>query len=397
MRGLAGEKTLLKRLNRAAILRLVWEHPGISRSAVAGRIGITKSTVSQLVAELEAERWLSSGAGGAGNAPGRPSIPLTLNADQLALIGVELGLESINAVAVDPFGRVLAQCEVTGRHLRVEVALEQLAKALVTLRSSTALAGRTLLGMGVGVPGPVDVGRGLLLHAPNQGWKNIPIQQMIAQQHPDIPRVFVDNDANLAAFAEYMFGAHKHSADLLYLYLNDGIGGGLILEHGLYRGRLGFAGEVGHMNVLPEGSCCSCGSRGCAETLLSWRSVQGAVKQLTGSELSVQQMLEAMREGNEDLRRAIQQTGTYLGIFLGNLANIFDPQLLIVGGPIADLGDAILEPALAEMKQRMFGAEFRSVTVKRCAFSTNACAIGAAGYAFHDLLQNKSDDLPRLE
>ena len=86
-----------------------------------------------------------------------------------------------------------------------------------------------------------------------------------------------------------------------------------------------------------------------------------------------------------------------MGIFLGNLANIFDPQLLIVGGPIADLGDEILEPALLEMKQRMFGAEFRSVTVKRCAFSTNACAIGAAGYAFHDLLQNKSDDLPRLE
>ena len=318
MRGLAGEKTLLKRLNRAAILRLVWEHPGISRSAVAGRIGITKSTVSQLVAELETERWLSSGAGGAGRAPGRPSIPLTLNADRLMLIGVELGLESINAVAVDPFGRVLAQSKVAGRHQRVEVALEQLAMVLKTLRSSAALSGRTLLGMGVGVPGPVDVGRGLLLHAPNQGWKNVPIRQMILAQIPDIPRVFVDNDANLAAFAEYMFGAHKHSADLLYLYLNDGIGGGLILEHGLYRGRLGFAGEVGHMNVLPDGACCSCGSRGCAETLLSWRSVQSAAKQLTGAEMGVLEILEALRGGNEDLRRMIAQTGTYLGVFLGS-------------------------------------------------------------------------------
>lgn len=397
MRGLAGEKTLLKRLNRAAILRLVWEHPGISRSAVAGKIGITKSTVSQLVAELESERWLSSGAGGAGHAPGRPSIPLTLNANQLVLIGVEFGLESINAVAVDPFGCVLAQCKVAGKHLRVEVALKQLAKALKILRSSPALKGRTLLGMGVGVPGPVDVARGLLLHAPNQGWKNVPIQQMILAQTPDIPRVFVDNDANLAAFAEYMFGAHKHSADLLYLYLNDGIGGGLILEHGLYRGRLGFAGEVGHMNVLPDGPCCSCGSHGCAETLLSWRSVRATVKGLTGRELSILEILEALRGGNDDLQRSIAQTGKYLGIFLGSLANIFDPKLLIVGGSIADLGDAILEPALLEMKQRMFGAEFRSVTVQRCAFSSNACAIGAAGYAFHDLLQNKSADLPRLE
>ena len=396
MRGLAGEKTLLKRLNRAAILRLVWEQPGISRSAVATKIGITKSTVSQLVAELEAERWLSSGSSDAGHAPGRPSIPLTLNADQLVLIGVELGLASINAVAVDPFGRVLAQSKVTGRHSHVEIALKQLAQVLKGLRSSVALKGRTLLGMGVGVPGPVDVGRGLLLHAPNQGWKNIPIRQMILAQIPDISRVFVDNDANLAAFAEYMFGAHKHSADLLYLYLNDGIGGGLILEHGLYRGRLGFAGEVGHMNVLPDGPRCSCGSRGCAETLLSWRSVQGAAKRLTGTDLSVPEMLEALRGGNEDLRRAIEQTGTYLGIFLGSLANIFDPKLLIVGGPIAELGDAIFKPALLEMKQRMFGAEFRSVTVERCAFSSNACAIGAAGYAFHDLLQNKTDDLPRL-
>lgn len=397
MRGLAGEKTLLKRLNRAAILRLVWEQPGISRSVVAQEIGITKSTVSQLVAELESERWLSSGAGGAGNTPGRPSIPLSLNADQLALIGVELGLESVNAVAVDPFGRVLAQCNVKGRHERVAVALEQLAEVLKTLRSNRSLQGRTLLGMGVGVPGPVDVGRGLLLHAPNQGWKNVPIQRMILAQIPDIPRVFVDNDANLAAFAEYMFGAHKHSADLLYLYLNDGIGGGLILEHGLYRGRLGFAGEVGHMNVLPDGAHCSCGSRGCAETLLSWRSVQATTKRLTGTEMGVLEILEALRNGHQQLRLAIEQTGTYLGIFLGSLANIFDPKLLIVGGPIAELGDAILEPALLEMNRRMFGNEFRSVTVERCAFSNNACAIGAAGYAFHDLLQNKTDDLPQLE
>jgi predicted NBD/HSP70 family sugar kinase len=396
MRGLAGEKTLLKRLNRAAILRLVWEQPGVSRSGVAQTIGITKSTVSQLVAELHDEGWLSSDLPDVGSTPGRPSIPLHLNAGALALIGVELGVEGINAVAVDPRGQVLARAHAAGQHATVAGALTALEGCVATLRRSAPLRARTVLGVGVGVPGPVDVARGMLLHAPNLGWRNIALQRMLDERLGGLGRVFVDNDANLAVFAEYMFGAHRHSADLLYVYISDGIGGGLILGHGLYRGRVGFAGEIGHINVLPNGPRCSCGSRGCAETLFSWRALHATVRGHTGRDLEPCELRAAVDAGDRALHALVTQAGKHLGLFLGTLANVFDPKVLIVGGPITDLSRLILEPAQAEMQRRMFGAEFRSVQLERCAFSTDACAIGAAGYAFHALLQNKTDDLPRL-
>lgn len=397
MRGLAGEKTLLKRLNRAAILRLVWEQPGISRTGVAERIGITKSTVSQLVGEMECEGWLQSGSSDAGNTPGRPAIPLTLNADSLALIGVELGLDAITAVAVDPYGRVLASATQAGKHPKVADALQHLGSMVARLRADPAVNGRSVLGMGVGVPGPVDVTRGLLLYAPNSGWKNLPLNDMIAAQTPNLPRIFVDNDANLAVFAEYMFGVHKHSADLMYLYLNNGIGGGLILEHQLYRGRHGFAGEVGHMSIVPNGPRCSCGNRGCAETLFSWSALRAKLELETKREMDISALLHALENGDEIVRRSVTQAGKYLGIFLSNLANAFDPKLLILGGPLAELGDWILVPALKEMHKRMFGDEFRQVSLEVCVYASNAGAIGAAGYAFHALMQNKTDDLPKLE
>ncbi len=395
MRGLAGEKTLLKRLNRAAILRLVWENPGISRSAVSERMGITKSTVGQLVQELESEGWLSSGQTDLGSNPGRPSIPLTFNHGRFGMIGVELGLDAINAVAVDPYGHILAQAKFKGS-TELPVALKRLKQALGKLRADPALQARDLLGVGVGVPGPVDVSHDLLLYAPNLSWKNLPLSAMILTELPELQHVYVDNDANLAVFSEYMFGAHKHSSDLLYLYLNNGIGGGLILEHQLYRGQRGFAGEIGHMTILPNGTKCSCGNHGCAETLCSWRAVKANLKRELGYDMSVSDTLERLSAGDPQVRRIIHKAGVYLGIFLGNLTNIFDPKLLIVGGPIADLGAAILGPALNEMHKRMFGTEFRNVSLEPCAFGEDACAVGAAGYAFHELLQSKTSDLPTL-
>jgi predicted NBD/HSP70 family sugar kinase len=396
MRGLAGEKTLLKRLNRAAILRSVWENPGISRSGVAERMGVTKSTVSQAVTELEAEGWLSSGGSAdASSLPGRPSIPLSLNAERIALVGVEVGFETINALAVDPYGRVLAHAQAQG-DTRLSVALERVKTVLCDVRRSPELLERCLLGVGVGVPGPVEVRQGLVLHAPNLNWRNVPLRQLLSEQNPDLPRVHVDNDANLAVFAEYMFGAHRHSADLLYLYLGEGIGGGLILGHQLYRGQRGFAGEIGHITLVPNGKKCSCGNRGCAETLCSWRAVRLELARQFGGEVRLEQVLTALESGDDGVKRVVATAGRSLGVFLSNLANIFDPKVLIVGGPLADLERHVLEPALEEMHRRLFGDEFRNVHLEPCAFGENACAIGAAGYAFHALLQNNTADLPSL-
>lgn len=395
MRGIAGEKNLLKRLNRAAILRLVWQESGISSSAVASRIGITKSTVSQSVAELEALGWLERGDGSDNGAVmGRPSIPLCLASNNLALIGAEVRIGEINVVATDVYGGVLVHHQQRGQYQQVSSALDDLTSGIKTVLKSQELLKRNVLGVGVGVPGPVDPSQGLVLHAPNLGWKRIALHTMLLERLQKI-NLSVDNDANMAVFAEYMFGRFKQSADLLYLYIETGIGGGLILGHQLYRGRRGFAGEVGHMTVLPNGAKCSCGNQGCAETLFSTWVLLDQYKKETGKSISLEQLLHALETGDTIAKKIVQKAGMYLGIFLGSLANIFDPKLIIIGGSFGQLGGHILGPAEREIHKRLFGDEFREVQLEQCEFGSNASAIGAAGYIWHQLLQN-AEELPVL-
>ncbi len=396
MRGIAGEKTLLKRLNRAATLRLVWQEPGISRSALAERIGITKSTVSQSVAELEAEGWLESGNNDLSTAPGRPSIPLKLNHQNFALIGAEIRVKDINVVAVDAYGTVLAQVQQHGDYRNVSQALDHLEQSIRSILVHPHLEQRRVLGVGIGAPGPVDTAQGLVLHAPNLGWKRIALHTMILERLPDLPNLHVDNDANFAVFAEYMFGQYKQSADLMYLYIETGIGGGLILGHQLHRGRRGFAGEIGHMTILPNGSRCSCGNQGCAETLFSTWALLESYQKETNQTINIETFLEKLRAQDPVVKRIVHKAGMYLGIFLGSLANVFDPKLMIIGGSFAQLGNNILEPAEKEIHKRLFGDEFRSIALETCVFGTNASAIGAAGFVWHDILQN-TEELPALK
>jgi predicted NBD/HSP70 family sugar kinase len=395
VRGVAGEKNLLKRLNRAAILRLVWQEPGISRSTVAARIGITKSTVSQSVAELEELGWLESGSSDNTTALGRPSIPLRLAVQNLALIGAEVRISEMNVVATDVYGNVLAQHQQQGNYQHVSKALEDLSGGIKTVLKSQELMGRCVLGVGVGVPGPVDPSQGLVLHAPNLGWKRIALHTMLLERLP-LGNLSVDNDANMAVFAEYMFGRFKQSADLLYLYIETGIGGGLILGHRLYRGRRGFAGEIGHMTVLPGGSRCSCGNQGCAETLFSTWVLLEQYKKETGQTIDLDQLLGLLEQADPIAKKLVQKAGMYLGIFLGSLANVFDPKLMVIGGAFAKLGNHLLEPAEREIHKRLFGDEFRTVQLEPCEFGSNASAIGAAGYIWHQLLQN-AEELPNLK
>jgi predicted NBD/HSP70 family sugar kinase len=270
-----------------------------------------------------------------------------------------------------------------------------LAGGIKTVLKSQELMRRSVLGVGVGVPGPVDPTQGLVLHAPNLGWKRIALQTMLSERLP-LANLCVDNDANMAVFAEYMFGRFKQSADLMYLYIETGIGGGLILGHQLYRGGRGFAGEIGHMTVLPGGSRCSCGNQGCAETLFSTWVLLEQYKKETGRTIDLPQLLGLLEQSDPIAKKLVQKAGMYLGIFLGSLANVFDPKLMVIGGAFAQLGSHILEPAEREIHKRLFGDEFRTVQLEPCEFGSNACAIGAAGYIWHQLLQN-AEELPTLE
>ncbi len=386
---LAGDHPLLRRVNHAAVIRLVWKYPGISRSELAARIGITKSGMSLLVQELLDEGWLQDGVSSAAINPGRPSIPLFVDKDRFALIGVEIDVRRLNAVCIDPYGSKIGSLYEDGDFRPLQATLERVADLVRRLKTRAEQAGRTVLGVGVGVPGPVDLAHGLVKTAPNLGWNNISLHQLLADALPEVSadRIFVDNDANLSAMAEYLFANDRRSSDLLYIRLAYGIGGGVLHDHKLTRGRHGFAGEIGHMTILPNGPKCSCGNAGCAEMLCSFRGIQHALARETGETLEMPQVQERLDRGDEATLRVVRRAGTYLGIFAANLVNALDPEVVIVGGLGAALGDALLEPARREMTRRVFGRAHRTVPLLRSEFGLDDCALGAAGFVWHNLLQ----------
>jgi predicted NBD/HSP70 family sugar kinase len=388
-RSLTGDLTLLRRLNHAAVIRLVWENPGISRSEVAARIGITKSAVSLLVQEVIQEGWLFDGDSNGTSTPGRPSIPLRINAERFALIGFELDVTRLNAVSIDPYGTRISSVHQDGDVYNLRETLTRLEDAAQTLQAHAAAQGREVLGVGIGVLGPVDLERELLTFAPNIGWENIPMHRLASEHLPFISpeRVFVDNEANLAAMSEYLFGAHKGCGNILYIHLAHGIGGGLIHDHRLYRGRHGFAGEIGHVTIVPNGPKCSCGNRGCAETLFSLNALEREMHKETGEHVNLQGIIARLEQGDPLAEHIVGRAAKHLGVFIGNLVNTLDPEVVIVGGQVAELGEALLEPARLEMQRRLFGKTHRSIAVERVSHGLDAPAMGAAGFAWHRLLQ----------
>jgi predicted NBD/HSP70 family sugar kinase len=393
-RALAGDQTLLRQMNRTAIIRAVWETPGVSRSEVAQRVGLTKSTVSLLTGELIHEGWLADGESSIASTPGRPSIPLRINAERFALLGVEVGVHELNAVSIDPNGTVLREEHVHGDFRNLRVALEQVSILAHRLDSLAHREGRDVVGVGIGVPGPVNTASQVLAVAPNLGWSNIPLERLLHEHlSPSLgARVFVDNDANLSAMSEYLFGPNRHCSDLLYIYIAHGIGGGLMLNHAIYRGRHGFAGEIGHITMNPNGPKCSCGNHGCAETLFSVHAIERDVFEATNERLSLEQTRQRLLYGDRDVTRVLHRAATHLGVFVSNLVNALDPEVVVIGGPIMELGEALLEPARREMQRRLFGKTHRTVELRRSVFDGNECAIGAAGFAWHNLLETAGKD-----
>ena len=244
-------------------------------------------------------------------------------------------------------------------------------EALETVRrdhGEGAAPGR-LLRVGIGFGGPVDHKEGVVLrshHVP--GWDGYPLREAV-EQRLDAP-VVLDNDANAAALGEALFGAGRGSRDLLYVNVGTGIGAGIVLNGRLHHGQHGMAGEIGHVTVLPDGPECGCGKRGCLEALASGRSLGRRAREAAaaeprdaarlvalagGSAAAIQgpHVVEAAAAGDALAARLVEETAGYLGLALGNAANLLDPALIVLGGGLAAAGDVLFAPLGAAVRQHL--------------------------------------------
>jgi glucokinase-like ROK family protein len=249
-----------------------------------------------------------------------------------------------------------------------------------------------LLGVSVSVPGLVDQNTGNVLLAPNMGWHDIPLFSVLQEAFPDTP-IFVDNEANVAALGEYFFGVARDYSEILYLSAGVGLGGAMVINGRVFRGRTGVAGEFGHMTMEPNGKLCTCGNRGCWETLVSQQAlfdhIRAAVNNIDDtSQLSIQTVFLAAQAGDELARDAFAEIGRCLGIGAASLVNALNPDLVMLGGTMCIAGEFILPALRQELTARAMRWNEAATDVVLAQYGTDASLMGGVAKVFQAILTN---------
>ena len=379
------DQHLLKDLNRMAVVRQLSAWPGQSRAGLAESLQLTKSTVSALVKELIHEGWLLEREVVATGELGRRPTPLFLDPGRLVLLGSEIGVDGVHVVATSLSGDVLARARSPLDASRdPHLALVRAAKLLLQVHARLDTPAQQVIGIGVGLPGGVEEPSGHLHFAHNLGWRDLPAGRLLAEHLRATPLqgtpLFVQNDADVAAFGEMEFGTDSRPDPLIYLSLGLGVGAGVIVDDRLLTGAHGLAGEVGHMTLELDGPRCSCGRRGCAEALIGFRAMLPAGDD--GGLAEIQQRLHSKQAGCTE---AVASAGRYLGMLLGNLCAAYDPGRIVLGGAAVELGAPFLEHAFHALESNAGAAGVARPMVTLSRFGADAVAVGAAALARYRL------------
>jgi len=300
---------------------------------------------------------------------------------------VDLGGSKILSVIAQGDGRRLGEDRrSTSAEEGPEVVLERIGVSLETALANAGLQQGDLAAVGICSPGPCDIDSGVISSAPNlPGWRDVPICRYLEERLGVSTRL--ENDANAAALGEHVYGAGRGCRHLIYITVSTGIGGGLIIDGRLYRGATGVAGELGHMTIDPNGPPCGCGNRGCLEALASGTAIAARAEELVaqgGSALLAQEegrltaeaVAQAADQGDIACQGIIRRAGYYLGVGLASYVNIFNPEVIIIGGGLAKVGELLLGPARAEMAARAMREALNAVQLKLAELGDYAGVMG---------------------
>jgi glucokinase len=317
------------------------------------------------------------------------------NKEQRLILGVDLGGTKIATALATAEGEILTRgyCPTLG-----EAGSQAIISSILRTIEETMSLGKVrlsqLLGIGVAAAGIIDSDRGMIITSPNiPNLREVPLKHAVEQRF-GIP-TYVGNDATLAALGEWYFGLKKSVANLIYITVSTGIGGGIIANGKLYTGAYGFAGEVGHMTIDVNGPKCNCGNVGCWEALASGTALaRGAIREirkgantsiaeLVGGDLSridAKIVFQAAMGGDELARKLISRLAYYFGIGLVNLVNIFNPELILIGGGVAKMGDLLLQPAINLVRQRAYVTLAYDVEIKPALLGDDSGVLGAVAF-----------------
>ncbi len=387
----------LRRLNLARLLRRLHVAGSSSRSDLVAFSGLNRSTVGVLVSELAEVGLVAERAGSAGQV-GRPSLRVEAVPGSAVVVAFDLRVDRTIVALVGLGGEVLFRREQ--KHRRVNYTPQSAVRTVVTL-TELALAkapdGASWVGLGIGVPGVVDHVNGRVRLAPNLGWVDVPfgesVLEALAERFGTVPSLTINNDADLGAIAEHVRGAGVHARNLIFLSGDVGIGGGVVIDDRLMTGASGFGGEVGHMVVNPAGRTCRCGATGCWETEIGHDAIVGS-SDSTGSPGEVADVVRAAADGDPDAQAALQSVGEWLGIGLANLVNVFNPEVIVLGGHLRLVFPTVSGIVLRRIHFALPAAR-EQVRIEVPAMNGDSTLIGAAETAFDALLSDPIGVLSR--
>ena len=376
--------------NLSAVLREVHRHGAVSRSELADRTGLYRQTIRSLVGQL-AERGLvdEDGTPTAG-VRGRPSLVVRPRTDTVRVLALDVEVDSLAAAVVSLGGTVLRSVRVARPRDVADPAatIDALAAAAGAVLRAGSRDAQGVLGIGVAVVGLVRRDDGLVRLAPNLGWTDVPLADLVAARLALGVPVAVGNEADLGGMAEHLRGAADGARDVLYVSGEVGIGGGLIVDGRPLDGHRGYAGEIGHLAVNPEGRRCGCGATGCWETEVGEAALvrRAGIADADAGESAVARVLEAADAGDETARRAIADVGRWTGIGLASLVNVLNPEVVVLGGLLARLHPRIADVIDDELRHRATTALREGLVVRPARFGADAPLLGAAELALEPFL-----------
>ncbi len=319
--------------------------------------------------------------------------------DHAYVIAVDLGGTHLRVGAVRSDGTV-EEKEKQGSEARLgsTAVLGLVAQGIRRMAEKIALRRESVTGLAIGIPGIVDRAKGIVHQSPHfPDWKNLEILSFFKSEFPW--PVVVDNDANMAALGEGWKGAARGLKNFVMLTFGTGIGGGIVVDGNLLHGERGFAGEVGHIVIEPEGVQCACGSKGCWEVFVSSHGILRLAEEFEDAEgrekllerfglaglgrLTVRHLYEAALDGDIFSNVVFKRMGYYLGVGLSSLVNILGTETFVLGGGISEAWDFFIEPARKELSERTYREVAESVVLKKAALGDDAALAGGASIFFH--------------
>ncbi len=381
---------LLKDVNRKKILKVIEETGRLSRVEIKNILKIDGKTVTNIANGLIADGLLVS-TGDSSYTGGRRRDLLTLNSEYGYLIGIHLGVYFIRGILTDFKYNIVAEIKtpITPKESKVNL-ISKIKKTLQFLAQNKNIKKEKILGIGFAANGFYNFETGWWIDSVNNmHWKNVEIKKILKEQL-DVP-IYLENSSRVMTLAEERFGGAKKKENFIYIELGEGIGCGIIISGRLYRGANSIAGELGHTIVVPNGQLCSCGNRGCLETVASGWAINKLIKEKISDgakseiikfcddnldNINTDMVFKAFRNGDKLATEVLEMATDYLSIGIANLVNLFNPNSIFMGGHFATLGSSYLTKTKDKIKKYTMPLVFRNVEILTTSLDNSAAVMG---------------------